>query len=73
MLKKKMIKGLSLFSNIGISEALLHETEAEIVIANEIDKNRCKFYENILGAKLLKNVEIGDPVTWDSIDIEPKL
>lgn len=32
-----------------------------------------KFYEYILGAKLLKNVEIGDPVTWDCLDIDPKL
>ena len=31
-----------------------------------------KFYEYILGAKLLKNVELGDPVTWESIDIDPK-
>lgn len=30
-----------------------------------------KYYEYILGTKLLKNVEPGDPVTWDCIDIDP--
>ena len=72
MLKKKIIKGLSLFSNIGISEALLHETEAEIVIANEIDKNRCKFYENIYPETKvicgdIRNIEVYRKIASESI------
>tara|TARA_B100000963_G_scaffold356295_1_gene376142 strand:+ start:100 stop:1263 length:1164 start_codon:yes stop_codon:yes gene_type:complete len=72
MLKKKMLKGLSLFSNIGISEALLHETEAEIVIANEIDKNRCKFYENIYPETKvicgdIRNLEVYRKIASESI------
>ena len=47
MSKQKKIKGLSLFSNVGVSEALLDEAHAQVVIANEIDAKRCKFYQNI--------------------------
>ena len=39
------IKGMSLFSGGGIGEMSLSNTNVKIVIANELLKQRCKFYE----------------------------
>jgi DNA (cytosine-5)-methyltransferase 1 len=44
---RKKLKILSLFANTGVAESLLNETNAEVVIANEIDERRCKFYQSI--------------------------
>ena len=43
----KKLKILSLFANTGVAESLLHETNAEVLIAYEIDDRRCKFYQSI--------------------------
>lgn len=40
-----MIKGTSLFSNIGIAETYLKNHNIDIVVANEILENRAKFYK----------------------------
>ena len=42
-----VINILSLFSNIGISEALLDKDKFNVVIANEIDEKRVDIYKNI--------------------------
>ena len=42
-----MIKGLSLFANVGIAEAYLKEIGIEVVLANEIDQKRVKFYNHL--------------------------
>jgi DNA (cytosine-5)-methyltransferase 1 len=41
------IKGLSLFANVGIAEALFSEIGIDVCVANEIDENRAKFYSEI--------------------------
>lgn len=41
------LKGLSLFSNVGIAETYLKETGIDILIANEIDETRAKFYKHL--------------------------
>lgn len=41
------IKGLSLFANVGIAEAMFKELDAEILIANEIDEKRARFYSEV--------------------------
>lgn len=43
----KVIKGLSLFANVGLAETYLNECGIEIVVANEIDENRSKFYSHL--------------------------
>jgi len=59
----KNIKGLSLFANVGIAEALFSEIGIEIKVANEIDKKRAAFYSEIYPeAKMI----CGD-ITNDSI------
>ncbi|HMP29106.1 MAG TPA: DNA cytosine methyltransferase [Candidatus Paceibacterota bacterium] len=46
MIKHK-IRGISLFSNVGISETYFLDNGVEIVIANELLKNRCDFYSHL--------------------------
>ncbi|AOX43735.1 DNA (cytosine-5)-methyltransferase 1 [Spiroplasma sp. NBRC 100390] len=42
-----MIKGASLFSNVGIDEFYLNDADIEIVLANELLKKRADFYSHI--------------------------
>ena len=41
------MKGLSLFANVGIAETYLSEIGVEIIVANEILKDRAKFYKHL--------------------------
>ncbi len=41
------LKGVSLFANVGIAEAYMKEVGVDILVANEIDKNRAKFYQDV--------------------------
>ena len=43
----KKLRGLSLFSNVGVAEALFSDIDVEIVIANEIDEKRARFYSEL--------------------------
>lgn len=42
-----MINGLSLFSNVGIGELYLKKCGINIVVANEIQEDRCNFYKYV--------------------------
>lgn len=41
------LRGLSLFANVGIAEAYMETLDVDILIANEIDDNRAKFYQDV--------------------------
>ena len=41
------LKGLSLFANVGIAEKYFKDTGIDILIANEIDETRAKFYKHL--------------------------
>ena len=41
------LKGLSLFANVGIAETYFKDTGIDILIANEIDETRAKFYKHL--------------------------
>lgn len=41
------LKGLSLFANVGVAEAMFKEIEVSIVLANEIEERRAKFYSEV--------------------------
>lgn len=43
----KRIKALSLFANVGISEAYFKSIGIDVLVANEIDEKRCKFYSEV--------------------------
>ena len=42
-----MIKGLSLFANVGIAETYLKDVGVDIVVANELLPERAKFYKHV--------------------------
>ena len=41
------LKGLSLFANVGIAEAYMKDIGVEILLANEIDEERARFYQDV--------------------------
>lgn len=41
------LRGLSLFANVGVAEAYLEEIGVNILLANEIDVERAKFYTDV--------------------------
>lgn len=41
------LNGLSLFANVGVAEANMKELDIDIKIANEIDKERARFYQDV--------------------------
>jgi DNA (cytosine-5)-methyltransferase 1 len=47
MKKNKIIKAISLFANVGIAETYLSDLNIDVVLANEIDKQRVKFYKHL--------------------------
>jgi len=44
---KNKLKALSLFANVGVAEAYLEKSGAEVVVANEIDEKRVVVYKHI--------------------------
>ncbi|MFW3427541.1 DNA cytosine methyltransferase, partial [Aliarcobacter butzleri] len=44
---KKKLKGISLFANVGIAEAYLESIGVDVIIANELDEKRAKFYQHL--------------------------
>ena len=42
-----MIKGLSLFANVGVAETYLKDVGVDIVLANELLPDRARFYEHL--------------------------
>ena len=55
------IKGLSLFSNVGIAELLLKDIGVEVVLANEILEERCRFYKEIFPKTEMISGDIKNP------------
>ena len=41
------IRGLSLFANVGIAEAMFHSLGVKILVANELVERRAKFYQEV--------------------------
>ena len=61
------IKGLSLFSNVGIAELLLKNIGIEVVLANEILSERCRFYKDIFPNTEIVKGDIRDPIILKNI------
>lgn len=64
---KKQIKAMSLFANVGIAESYLEKENIKVVIANELELKRAKFYSHLYPKT---NMIVGD-IT--SEDIKKKL
>lgn len=54
------IKAMSLFANVGIAEAYLKEIGIDVVIANEIDYQRVKFYNHLYPSTNMIKGDIAD-------------
>ncbi len=57
-----MIKGLSMFSNVGIAETYLKEIGIDIIIANELDSNRANLYKELYGKTKMIQGDIRDKI-----------
>ena len=45
--KEYYLKGLSLFSNVGVAETYLDDIGVDILLANELNEERAKFYKHL--------------------------
>ena len=61
------LKGLSLFANVGIAEAYMSELGVDIKIANEIDAERARFYQDVYPETHMICGDITDETTRDQI------
>lgn len=61
------LNGLSLFSNVGIAEAYLKDVGIDVVLANEIDKKRAKFYQEVYPDAHMICGDITDQIIRDEI------
>lgn len=66
-MKSEKIKALSLFANVGIGESYLSETNVEVVLANELLKDRVEFYKHIYPKTEMIMGDITAPDVLDSI------
>lgn len=62
-----MIKGLSLFANVGIAETYLHEIGIDIILANEIIEERAEFYKALYPHTEMVTGDITNKVVRDYI------
>ena len=66
------LNGLSLFSNVGIAEAYLKDVGIDIVLANEIDDKRARFYQEVYSDAHMICGDVTDPIVRDEIVKEAK-
>ena len=66
------LTGLSLFSNVGIAEAYLKDVGIDIVLANEIDDKRAKFYQEVYSDAHMICGDVTDTMVRDEIVKEAK-
>ena len=64
---KNEVNALSLFANVGISETYLKELGVNVVIANELLEERCKFYSHLYPNVDMINGDITDENTFNKI------
>lgn len=62
-----MIKGISLFSNVGIAETYLKEVGVDIVLANEIVERRANFYKHLYPECEMINGDITDSTVFEQV------
>ena len=61
------LNGLSLFSNVGIAEAYLKDVGIDVVLANEIDEKRARFYQEVYTDAHMICGDITDQIIRDEI------
>lgn len=63
----KPVKALSLFANVGIAESYLSELGIDVVVANELLEERCKFYNHIYPNVNMIQGDITDDKVFDKV------
>ena len=66
------MKGLSLFSNVGIAETYLHEVGVDIVVANELLVERAEFYKHLYPECHMITGDITNPSVFNEVIRESK-
>ena len=66
------LKGLSLFANVGIAEAYLKSIGVDILVANELDFERARFYQDVYRDSKMICGDITDKKIFDSVINESK-
>ena len=61
------MKALSLFSNIGVGEAYLHDLGIEVIVANELEEDRAEFYKKLYPDCNMICGDITDPAIYEQI------
>ena len=61
------MKGLSLFSNVGIGETYLEQIGIEIIVANELLEDRAEFYKKVYPKTQMICGDITDPEIYSQI------
>lgn len=61
------LRGLSLFANVGIAEAYFESLGIDIKIANEIDRDRARFYQDVYPHTHMVCGDITDDAVRDAI------
>ena len=70
----KKIKGLSLFANVGVAEAMFESIGVEIVLANELIEKRAKFYYDVYpNAKMICGDITDDAVRTQIVELAIEL
>ena len=64
---KNTVKALSLFANVGIAETYLSELGIDVVVANEITEERCKFYSHLYPEVNMIQGDITDETVFEKI------
>lgn len=64
------LRGLSLFANVGIAEAFMESLGVKILVANEIDETRAKFYQDVYNDTHMVCGDITDDAVRDAIVAE---
>ena len=55
------MKALSLFANVGLAETYLNELGIDVIIANELDNERARFYSHLYPNCNMISGDITDP------------
>ena len=66
------MKALSLFSNVGIGETYFPEVGIEVVVANELEKDRAEFYQELYPESKMIHGSIVDSEVYDAVIREAK-
>lgn len=70
---KNTVKALSMFANVGIAETYLSELGIDVVVANELVEERCKFYKHLYPSVNMIQGDITDEEVFKKVIKEARV